>query len=134
MAHFAELDANNIVLRVIVVSNEMIIDEQGHEDEFRGVAFCQSLFGADTIWMQTSYNGSFRKNYAGIGYTYDTQKDAFIAPKPFASWVLDEGTCLWAAPIPKPTDDITNDGVYYLWDEPTTSWIGQPIARPDAPV
>lgn len=96
MAHFAELDANNIVLRVIVVSNEMLLDENGQENEFRGIAFCQSLFGADTRWVQTSYNGNFRKNYAGVGYTYDPTRDAFIAPKPEGEGlVLDEATCQW---------------------------------------
>lgn len=112
MSHFAELDANNIVLRVIVVGNDMILDEQGNEDEFRGVAFCQSLFGADTIWMQTSYNGSFRKNYAGMGYTYDTQKDAFIAPKPEGEgWVLDESTCQWHNTVLETAKSSANIGV-----------------------
>lgn len=112
MAHFAELDANNIVLRVIVVGNDMMLDEQGKEDEFRGVAFCQSLFGADTIWMQTSYNGSFRKNYAGIGYTYDTQQDAFIAPQPEGEgWVLDESTCQWHNTVLETAKFAANIGV-----------------------
>lgn len=96
MAHFAELDANNTVLRVIVVGNDMILDEQCQESEAVGVTFCQSLFGADTRWVQTSYNGNFRKNYAGIGYTYDADRDAFIAPKPEGEGVvLDEATCQW---------------------------------------
>lgn len=99
MAHFAELDANSIVLRVIVVSNEMLLDENGQENEFRGIAFCQSLFGADTRWVQTSYNGKFRKNYAGIGYDYDQARDAFIAPKPEGDgWILGEETCRWRNP------------------------------------
>lgn len=112
MAHFAELDANNIVLRVILVSNDMILDEQGNEDEFRGVAFCQSLFGADTIWMQTSYNGKIRKNYAGIGHTYDDTRDAFIAPKPESEgWILDEETCQWRNPELEAAQAATNIGV-----------------------
>lgn len=99
MAHFAELDANNIVLRVIVVSNDMLLDEQGQESEAVGIAFCHSLFGADTNWIQTSYNGSFRKNYAGIDYTYDLTRNAFIAPQPEGDgWILDEETCQWRNP------------------------------------
>lgn len=96
MAHFAELDENNIVLRVIVVSNEMILDENGKESELVGISFCQSLFGGNTKWVQTSYNGNFRKNYAGIGFTYDLQKDAFIPPKPNdGNWIFNEETCNW---------------------------------------
>lgn len=95
MAHFAELNENNIVLRVIVVSNEMLI-EDGRESEAKGIAFCKQLFGEDTNWMQTSYNGSFRKNYAGIGYAYDPNRDAFIAEKPEGDgWTLDEDLCIW---------------------------------------
>lgn len=93
MAHFAELDDNNIVTRVIVVSNDEILDN-GIESETKGIAFCQSLFGGN--WIQTSYNGNFRKNYAGIDYTYDESLDAFIPPKPLTgNWILDLETCLW---------------------------------------
>ena len=99
MAHFAELDANNTVLRVIVVSNEMLLEENGAESEDVGIAFCQSLFGADTRWVQTSYNGNFRKNYCGPGFTYDQARDAFIAPMPEGDgWILDEETCRWRNP------------------------------------
>jgi hypothetical protein len=118
MAHFAELDKNNIVLRVIVVSNADTSDLSGVEREEIGVAFCKAHYGASTIWKQTSYNGNFRKNYAGIGYSYDASRDAFIAPKPFPSWVLDEQTCRWEAPIAYPSD-----GKYYRWNEATQSWI-----------
>ena len=118
MAHFAELDENNIVSRVIVVSNADTSDVNGVEREEIGVAFCRSLFGASTIWKQTSYNGNFRKNYAGIGYSYDASRDAFIPPKPFPSWVLNEQTCLWDAPVARP-----GDGKVYVWNEPTISWI-----------
>lgn len=114
MAHFAELDANNIVLRVVVVHNNELMDN-GVESEAKGIAFCQSLFGGN--WAQTSYNATIRKNYAGIGYTYDAQRDAFIPPKPFASWLLNEDTCQWHAPVPYPTD-----GKRYSWDESTLSW------------
>jgi hypothetical protein len=99
MAHFAELDEANTVLRVIVVGNDMILDEQGQESEAVGIAFCQSLFGADTIWVQTSYNSNIRKNYAGMGFTYNQTRDAFIAPMPEGSgWVLNEETCQWRNP------------------------------------
>ena len=99
MAHFAELDQNNIVLRVIVVSNDMLLDDSGNESEAAGIVFCQSLFGSDTLWKQTSYNGSFRKNYAGIGHVYDAVRDAFIGPMPDGDgWVLDEDTCQWRNP------------------------------------
>jgi hypothetical protein len=116
MAHFAQLDENNLVTQVIVVhNNDCTLD--GVENETVGVLFCKSLFGADTRWKQTSYNGTIRKNYAGIGYTYDNARDAFIPPKPFASWVLNEDTCRWDAPVPMPAE-----GGPYQWDEATTSW------------
>ena len=120
MAHFAELDADNNVLRVIVVHNdELLVD--GVESEAKGVEFCQSLFGGE--WKQTSYNGNIRKNYAGIGMTYDVTRDAFMFPQPFESWTLDEETCIWKAPIPYPTD-----GKFYSWDESTTSWVEVEVA------
>lgn len=112
MAHFAELDANNIVLRVIVVGNDMILDEQGQESESKGIAFCHQLFGAETRWVQTSYNGNIRKNYAGIGHTYDTQRNAFIPPKPDGDgWVLDEDTCTWRNPELEAAQAATMIGV-----------------------
>ena len=117
MAHFVELNNSNVVVQVIVVNNEELLDN-GVESEAKGIAFCQSLFGSTTTWKQTSYNGTIRQNYAGIGYTYDEDLDAFIPPKPFESWVLDEETCQWEAPVAYPTD-----GKNYYWDEPTTSWI-----------
>jgi hypothetical protein len=116
MAHFAQLDENNVVLQVIVVHNNDCLDVNGNESEAVGVAFCQNLLGG--VWKQTSYNGTMRKNYAGIGYTYDAGRNAFIAPKPFASWVLNEDTCAWNSPVPYPTDSNS-----YSWDEATTSWI-----------
>jgi len=114
MAHFAQIE-NGVVTQVIVVANEELIFN-GAENEIKGIIFCQSLFGGD--WVQTSYNGRFRKNFAGIGYTYDSQRDAFIAPQPHPSWVLNEETCQWVTPIPMPTD-----GKIYVWDEATVSWI-----------
>jgi len=117
MAHFAQLNESNVVTQVIVVHNNELMHE-GVEQEAKGVAFCQSLFGAQTNWKQTSYNGNMRKNYAGIGFNYDVGRDAFIAPQPHASWMLDEATCQWNAPVPMPQDDKI-----YRWDEPTVSWI-----------
>lgn len=114
MAHFAKLDENNVVTQVIVVHNNELMDN-GLESEAKGIAFCQSLFGGN--WKQTSYNGNIRKNYAGVGYTYDSQRDAFIPPKPFDSWLLNETTCLWESPVVYP-----NDGKQYYWDESLISW------------
>jgi len=117
MAHFAQLDDNNVVTQVIVVANEELLLD-GVESEDKGVIFCKSLFGENTKWKQTSYNGNIRKNYAGIGYDYDASRDAFIAPQPYPSWILNEDTCRWEAPVPYPTDDKM-----YSWDEATTSWV-----------
>ena len=127
MAHFAELDANNIVLRVIVVHNNELMDN-GQESEAKGIAFCQSLFGG--TWVQTSYNSNFRKNYAGIGYTYDATRDAFIPPQPYPSWVLNEETCQWEAPIPYPTDVGTPEvPKRYIWDESLVNWVEVPATQ-----
>lgn len=115
MAHFAELDANNVVTRVIVVSNADTSDANGVEKEHIGAAFCERLLGG--TWKQTSYNGNMRKRYAGIGYTYDASLDAFVPPKPFASWTLNNTTADWQAPVPKP-----DDGKVYVWNESTLSW------------
>ena len=94
MAHFAELNENSVVLQVVVVHNSELLDENGIEQEAKGSAFCQSLFGG--TWIQTSYNGNIRKNFAAIGCTYDAQRDAFIAPQPEGEgWLLDEATCVW---------------------------------------
>lgn len=118
MAHFAQLDEANIVNQVIVVSNDTLENLPFPQSEPSGIEFCRSLFGAYTNWKQTSYNASFRKNYAGIGYSYDQMLDAFIPPKPFPSWVLNGNNCQWDAPIPYPTDGKT-----YSWDENTVSWV-----------
>lgn len=116
MAHFAELDENNVVLRVIVVGNKDTSDASGVEKEYIGQAFCERLYGGN--WKQTSYNGNIRKNYAGIGFTYSSDIDAFVPPKPYASWVLNNDTAQWEAPTPMP-----DDGQIYSWDEDTTSWV-----------
>lgn len=108
MAHFAEIDENGVVLRVLVVP-----DAQEH----RGQEFLADDLGLGGTWVQTSYNARIRKNYAGIGMTYDAERDAFIAPQPYASWILNEETCHWEAPVPYPTD-----GVMYSWNEETTDW------------
>ena len=98
MAHFAQLDENNIVTQVIVVANdELLLD--GIENETKGIMFCKSLLGEDTGWIQTSYNGNIRKNYAGVGYTYDEVRDAFIAPEPKGNIGFDEETCRWIMPM-----------------------------------
>jgi hypothetical protein len=114
MAHFAKLE-NNVVTQVIVVSNQDILNAQGQESEEKGIAFCSNILGG--TWKQTSYNGNTRKNYAGIGYIYDESRDAFIAPKPYASWTLDETKAQWKAPVAMPTDDKR-----YTWNEETKSW------------
>jgi hypothetical protein len=116
MAHFAQLDDNNVVTQVIVVANEELIFE-GVENETQGIIFCRSLFGNDTKWVQTSYNGNIRKRYAGIGYTYNAELDAFVTPKPYLSWVLDDDAN-WAAPVPMP-----EDGKSYAWFEPNRRWV-----------
>jgi hypothetical protein len=121
MAHFAKLDTNNVVTEVIVVNNAVIQNLPFPESESIGVEFCQSLYGANTLWKQTSYNASFRKNYAGFGYSYHADIDAFVAPQPYPSWILNTDTAQWEAPVPYPTD-----GKMYFWDEPTLSWIEVP--------
>lgn len=116
MAHFAEINESNVVLRVIVVDNKDTSDANGVEKEHIGAAFCERLLGG--TWKQTSYNASFRKNYAGIGYTYNSELDGFIPPKEYNSWVLNTETCNWEPPVPLPTD-----GGRYRWDENTVSWV-----------
>jgi hypothetical protein len=121
MAHFAKLDDSNIVLEVNVLNNEVTNNLPFPESEPVGIEFLTEWSGGYTHWLQTSYNNNFRKNYAGIGFLYDPIRDAFIAPQPFASWILNETTCQWEAPIPYPTD-----GKYYYWNEATTNWIEIP--------
>ena len=115
MAHFAKVE-NGVVTQVIVVSNTDTADAQGLEKEHLGAAFCERLLGGE--WKQTSYNGTKRKNYAGIGFTFDAGRDAFIPPQPFPSWTLVEETCQWTAPTPMPTD-----AKMYRWNEATLSWV-----------
>jgi len=116
MAHFAKLDENNVVTQVIVVDNKDCADASGVEKESIGIAFCERLFGGN--WKQTSYNGNKRKNYAGIGYTYNADIDAFVPPKPYPSWTLNNDTAQWEPPTPMPAD-----GQMYGWNEESQSWI-----------
>tara|TARA_R100001377_G_C3185371_1_gene108320 strand:+ start:51 stop:401 length:351 start_codon:yes stop_codon:yes gene_type:complete len=111
MAHFAKLKSGNIVETVVVVSNDVAINEQA------GIDFLNNLYNTRDAWVQTSYNNNIRKNFAGIGYQYDQTRDAFIEPKPYASWKLNETTCQWEAPVVYPTD-----GKGYDWIETTKSW------------
>ena len=109
MSHFAEIDPNGgTVLRVLVVPNEQ---------EHRGQDFLANELGLGGVWVQTSYNATIRKNYAGIGFTYDATRDAFISPKPYDSWLLDEKTCQWEPPIPMPQDEN-----FYTWNEEQLNW------------
>ena len=115
MAHFAEINENNVVLRVVVIDTKDNSTADGVEKESIGQAFCERLFGGR--WVQTSYNNNIRKRYAGVGYTYDEALDAFITPKPFPSWSLDVLTAEWIAPKPYP-----DDGKIYNWDEKKKDW------------
>ena len=116
MAHFAKLDDNNIVLEIHVVSNDAL---DSSDEENSGIAFLTEWSGGYTKWKQTSYNGTFRKKYAGIGDYYDEQRDAFYPPnKPFDSWTLNEETASWEAPIPLPLD-----GKFYSWNEENLEWV-----------
>lgn len=112
MAHYARLDANNVVEQVIVIDNDK------EPTEAAGQAYCTSLFGGN--WKKTSYNGTIRKNFAGQGYTYDMIRDAFIAPKPYPSWTFNETTCRWSSPVEQPS----GIGPWY-WDEITETWINR---------
>ena len=128
MAHFAKLGVGNKVLKVAVVSNDVATTEQA------GVDFLNNLYKSRDVWVQTSYNTKsgvhlnggtpFRKNYAGVGYTYDQSRDAFIPPKKYKSWTLNETTCLWDPPVAKPelTEEQINNKNYYSWNEETQQW------------
>jgi hypothetical protein len=111
MAHFAKLGTGNIVERVEVVSNDIAVTEQAGSD------FLNKIYNTRDVWKQTSYNNNIRKNFAGIGFTYDQTRDAFIPPKPYNSWILNEQTCQWESPIPMPTD-----GKIYTWNEQNKTW------------
>ena len=122
MAHFAKINSDNIVTEVIVINNDVIKDSDGTEQESLGVTFCTQIYGIGT-YKQTSYNSNMRKNMATVGSTYDTTRDAFIRPKIYPSWVLDEATCRWKPPIDHPSDSEAIGGnVLYQWDESFTNW------------
>ena len=120
MSHFAKIDKDNVVIHISVVDNKDILDNSGYESEVIGIAYLQSVHGNNTNyrWKQTSYNGTFRKNYAGVGYTYDSTRDAFIAPQNYPSWILNETTCQWESPVAYPDDDKR-----YEWNEDIINWI-----------
>ena len=124
MAHFAEINEEGIVQRVLVLSNERITQD-GEEVEELGVAYLQNMF-PDTDWVQTSYNDNFRKRYAGKGMKYDVEWDAFIPPQPFPSWLLNEESLSWEAPFPMPDDDK-----FYQWDEENQSWVETDMEQPN---
>lgn len=120
MAHFAQLDENNIVTQVIVVANDDIKDADGNEVEEIGIAFCKNLLGEDTRWVQTSYNHKFRKKYASIGFSYNESLDAFVSPKPYESWIFNEQIIDWQSPLgpaPELSEEDFNGGLVYIWDE-----------------
>jgi len=136
MAHFAKINESNQVIEVITINNDIITDENGVEQESLGVQFLRDLNNEPTAnWKQTSYNTvanthtaggiPFRKNYAKVGGTYDPDRDAFIAAKIYSSWTLNEESCSWIAPIPKPTFD-ENNPCYFYWDEENQQWISTP--------
>lgn len=119
MAHFARLNEDNIVTEVLVIGNQDILDENGQESEEVGIQFCKKLFGETTNWIQTSYNNSFRKRFAGIGSRYLSDKDIFTTAPLFPSWVYNEELDQWEAPIPKPED---GENYTWIWDEEFKSW------------
>jgi hypothetical protein len=124
MAYFAKLGTGNIIEQVISINNSVITDSNGIEQEQLGVDFINKLYNTRDVWKQTSYNNNFRKNYAGIGFQYDQQRDAFIPPKPFNSWVLNEDTCRWEAPVAMPelTQEQIDNKNYYAWNEQIINW------------
>ena len=123
MAHFAQIDENDIVINVLFVENELCLDENGNESELKGIEYLQSVIQGK--YVQTSYNANFRKQYAGIGYFYDKVNDIFIAEKPYESWVLDQNFD-WRSPVEYP-----NDGQRYIWNEQEISWVEASFATPN---
>ena len=122
MAHFAQIDENNIVIQVIVVADADLYDRDARKSwEEGGIKFCKKLFGEDTRWVQTSYNSNFRGNYAGIGYSYDESLDLFLPPKPYPSWVVNTETAQWEAPMPHPPVKMKK-----VWIEETKVWAEVP--------
>ena len=132
MAHFAQIDGNNIVQQVIVVSNDDCLDSDGSQSKL-GIPFCKNLLGADTNWVRTSYNNNIRFRYAGIGMKYDSTNDVFYEQQPYPSWVLNTSTWVWDAPVAMPDDAGVDDAenptefVEYDWDEDSTSWTNRTV-------
>jgi hypothetical protein len=122
MAHFAQVNEFDIVQRVIVVADSDCLDANGQESEAVGAAYCHNLLGGR--WLQTSYNNNMRVRFAGIGYKYDAVRNAYIPPQPYLSWIFDETTLDWVAPIPYPTD-----GKSYVWDEAIQNWVEVPTPQ-----
>ena len=133
MAHFTQINSESIVTNVIVVGNEDCLDSDGNESEAVGVAFCQSLLGADTNWVQTSFNNNIRFRYAGIGMKYDSTNDVFYPQSPYPSWTLNTSTWEWDPPVAFPDDagiddaDNPTEFVSYDWDEGSTSWANRTV-------
>ena len=125
MAHFAEINADNIVQRVIVVDNNDCKDAEGNESEAVGAAFCNTLLGG--IWKQTSYNGNIRKMYAGLGYSYNRELDIFLPPKPYNSWILNETLGQWDSPVERPE---VGEGMVAIWNEESTEWNIEQLPLP----
>jgi len=128
MAHFAQLDKNNKVIQVIVIDNNVTHNADGVEQETLGIAFCKSLFGEDTKWVQTSYSSSIRKIFAGLNYTYEKDKDRFIPPCLHTGWIFDEELYCFVAPIPEPDYDKETHSLD--WNDKTESWIIVPRGEP----
>ena len=132
MAHFAQIDSDNIVTQVIVVSNDDCLDSDGSQSKL-GIPFCKNLLGADTNWVRTSYNNNIRFRYAGIGMKYDSTNDVFYEQQPYPSWVLNTSTWVWDAPVAMPDDAGVDDAenptefVEYDWDEDSTSWTNRTV-------
>lgn len=124
MAHFAQLDHNNIVINIIRVNNEDMLDSNGQEQESVGIDYLKMLFGQNTKWVQTSYNSNFRKLYAGINFIYSERYDHFMPPKPYPSWILNEEQGIWNAPV-----DYPMNGKNYDWDEQQQVWIEVPESQ-----
>ena len=124
MAHFAQIDYQNKVLRVSVVANEDILDDDGNESEEVGIEYLKSIHGPNTMWIQTSYNNNFRCRYAGIGLVYNVEHDVFLLPQPYPSWILNTETYEWESPVPKPdlTIEQVESGNYYEWNEEAQEW------------
>ena len=124
MAHFAQIDYQNKVIRVSVVANEDILDDDGNESEEVGIEYLKSIHGEKTMWIQTSYNNNFRCRYAGIGSVYNVAHDVFLPPQPYPSWILNTKNYDWDPPVPKPelTEEQNESGSRYEWNEEVQEW------------